>query len=63
MFGDSTRSAVLHAAGVGTPKAIAVCFSDREQALSAVRTFRVDYPATPIYACAADLRWVEGGAG
>ncbi|KXZ54882.1 hypothetical protein GPECTOR_4g954 [Gonium pectorale] len=56
LFGDATRSAVLRAAGVEAPRAIAVCYPDKESALSAVYTLRADFPAVTIYACAADLR-------
>ncbi|GLC53047.1 hypothetical protein PLESTB_000702300 [Pleodorina starrii] len=56
LFGDPTRSAVLHAAGVEAPRAVAVCLADREAALQAVYTMRADFPSVPIYACASDLR-------
>ncbi|GLI67394.1 hypothetical protein VaNZ11_011578 [Volvox africanus] len=56
LFGDATRSAVLTAAGVEEPRAVAVCYADREAALQAVYTMRTDFPSVPIYACASDLR-------
>ncbi|KAG2498210.1 hypothetical protein HYH03_003961 [Edaphochlamys debaryana] len=55
-FGDGTRPVVLRAAGVEAPRAVAVCYADKEQALAAVGALRSDFPAVPIFACAADLR-------
>ena len=56
VWGDATRGAVLRAAGVDAPRAVAVCYADKESALQAVYTCRAEFPAVPIYACAADLR-------
>ncbi|KAG2451237.1 hypothetical protein HYH02_003844 [Chlamydomonas schloesseri] len=56
VWGDATRGAVLRAAGVDSPRAVAVCYADKESALQAVYTCRAEFPAVPIYACAADLR-------
>ncbi|EFJ41469.1 hypothetical protein VOLCADRAFT_68169 [Volvox carteri f. nagariensis] len=56
LYGDATRSVVLRAAGVEEPRAVAVCYADREAALQAVSSMRIDFPSVPIYACASDLR-------
>ncbi|KAG2435789.1 hypothetical protein HXX76_006985 [Chlamydomonas incerta] len=56
VWGDATRGAVLRAAGVDAPRAVAVCYAEKESALQAVYTCRAEFPAVPIYACAADFR-------
>jgi voltage-gated potassium channel Kch len=50
------RAQVLHAAGVGKPRAIAVCYTARQRAISAVGALREAYPDVPIYVRAVDLR-------
>jgi voltage-gated potassium channel Kch len=59
LFGDATRGAVLRAAGVEEPRAVVVCYADKESAVMAVGTLSLEFPSTPIYACAADLRHVS----
>ncbi|MEW5307679.1 MAG: hypothetical protein WDW36_010057 [Sanguina aurantia] len=56
LFGDGTRAAVLKAAGVERPKAVVICYPDKEQALRAVHSIRSDFPGVRLYACASDLR-------
>ncbi|MEW5319391.1 MAG: hypothetical protein WDW38_010547 [Sanguina aurantia] len=56
LFGDGTRAAVLKAAGVEKPKAVVICYPDKEQALRAVHSIRSDFPGVRLYACASDLR-------
>lgn len=51
---------MLRAAGIEAPKAVAVCYADKEQSLQAVYTLRADFPSVPIFACAADLRCGQG---
>lgn len=56
IFGDGTRQAVLHAAGVKMPRAVVICYSDRERSLKATNTLRMAYPTVPLFAFAQDFK-------
>jgi monovalent cation:H+ antiporter-2, CPA2 family len=57
VYGDGTRAAVLRAAGVKKPRALAVCLtSNKLAAHKAVESLRVSYPTVPLYALGADIR-------
>jgi Trk K+ transport system NAD-binding subunit len=56
LFGDGTRTSVLQAAGIRNPRAVVVCYTDKEEATQAVVSARVQFGDVPIYACACDLR-------
>lgn len=63
VYGDGSRTNVLHAAGVGRPRAVAVCYSDVHRNKSAVELVAAQFPGVPIYACAADFRCAWGRLG
>jgi hypothetical protein len=67
---------VLHAAGIGRPRAIAVGYTARQKAVSAVEALHEAYPGVPIYVRALDMQhaaalkeagecpgWCVGGGG
>ena len=56
LYGDASRPKVLHAAGIDKPKSIAVCYSARQRAVSAVASLRNAFPDTPIMARAIDIK-------
>ena len=56
LYGDGSRPKVLHASGVDRPKSIAVCYTARQRAISAVESLRNEYPETPILARAIDIK-------
>ena len=56
LYGDGTRPKVLHAAGIHTPKCIAVCYAARQRAVSGVETLRSAFPDVPIMARAIDMK-------
>lgn len=56
LYGDATRPKVLHAAGIDSPKSIAVCYAARQRAVSAVASLRNAFPDTPIMARAIDIK-------
>ncbi|KAL4424973.1 hypothetical protein ABPG77_002858 [Micractinium sp. CCAP 211/92] len=56
LFGDGSRKKVLHAAGVERPKAIAVGYTARQRAVTAVEALHEAYPGVPIYVRALDLQ-------
>lgn len=56
LYGDATRPKVLHAAGIDSPKSIAVCYAARQRAVSAVASLRSAFPETPIMARAIDIK-------
>eukprot|EP00884_Botryococcus_braunii_P021010 jgi/Botrbrau1/7593/Bobra.0159s0042.1 len=53
-YGDASRPMVLHAAGVENPQALAVVYTARGRAVTAVRSLREGFPTVPIYARALD---------
>lgn len=55
LFGDGTRKKVLHAAGIDKPRAVAVGYTARQKAVSAVEALREAYPGVPIYVRALDM--------
>ncbi|KAI3436796.1 hypothetical protein D9Q98_006207 [Chlorella vulgaris] len=56
LFGDGTRKAVLQAAGIDKPRAIAVGYTARQKAVSAVEALHETYPGVPIYVRALDMQ-------
>lgn len=56
IYGDGSRPSVLKAAGVNIPRALVVCYSNRDQALKAVHALRMAFPTVPIYASATSYR-------
>lgn len=56
IYGDGSRLKVLHAAGIETPKCIAVCYAARQRAVSAVASLRQAFPDIPIIARAIDMK-------
>lgn len=56
IYGDGSRLKVLHAAGIETPKCIAVCYAARQRAVSAVASLRQAFPDIPIIARSIDMK-------
>ncbi|KAI8466111.1 MAG: Sodium/hydrogen exchanger family-domain-containing protein [Monoraphidium minutum] len=56
VYGDGSRTSVLHAAGVHRPKAVAVCYSDLHRNKAAVELIAAAFPGVRIYACAKNFR-------
>ncbi|XP_030944509.1 K(+) efflux antiporter 3, chloroplastic isoform X2 [Quercus lobata] len=55
LYGDGSRPAVLQSAGISSPKAVMVMYSEKNRTLEAVQRLRLAFPAIPIYARAQDL--------
>ncbi|KAK8957546.1 hypothetical protein KSP39_PZI000456 [Platanthera zijinensis] len=55
LYGDGSRPAVLNSAGISSPKAVMVMYTEKERAIKAVQRIRLAFPAVPIYARAQDL--------
>ncbi|KAG0464849.1 hypothetical protein HPP92_019013 [Vanilla planifolia] len=55
LYGDGSRPQVLHSAGISSPKAVMVMYTERTRSLEAVQRTRLAFPAAPIYARAQDL--------
>jgi hypothetical protein len=47
---------VLHAAGISRPRAVAIGYTARQRAMTAVETLRENFPDVPIYARAVDMK-------
>ncbi len=59
VYGDGSRAAVLKAAGVVKPRAIAVCLSNNKVAAHrAVASLRSSFPSVPLFALGGDIKWV-----
>ncbi|KAL6758236.1 Sodium/hydrogen exchanger family-domain-containing protein [Haematococcus lacustris] len=57
VYGDGSRPAVLKAAGIEQPQALAVCLtSNKVAAHRAVASLSQAYPTVPLYAMGADMR-------
>jgi voltage-gated potassium channel Kch len=56
VYGDGSRTSVLHAAGVHRPKAVAVCYSEVHRNKAAVELVGAAFPGVRIYACAKNFR-------
>lgn len=55
LYGDGSRPAVLNSAGVSSPKAVMVMYTEKSKTINAVQSIRLAFPAVPIYARAQDL--------
>lgn len=55
LYGDGSRPAVLHTAGITMPKAVMVMYTSRQKAVQAVERLRLAFPGIPIYARAQDI--------
>ncbi|KAM3742562.1 hypothetical protein ACB098_07G077400 [Castanea mollissima] len=55
LYGDGSRPAVLQSAGISSPKAVMVMYSEKNRTIEAVQRLRLAFPAIPIYAIAQDL--------
>ncbi|XP_042508402.1 K(+) efflux antiporter 3, chloroplastic isoform X3 [Macadamia integrifolia] len=55
LYGDGSRPAVLQSAGISSPKAIMVMYTEKKRSVEAVQRIRLAFPAIPIYAMAQDL--------
>jgi voltage-gated potassium channel Kch len=55
VYGDGSRPAVLDAAGIKAPKALALCLSNRDKSVEAARALRREFPGVAIYAAALDF--------
>lgn len=55
LYGDGTRRKVLEAAGIEQPRAVAVAYTARQRAVSAVAALRAAFPSTPILVRAIDM--------
>ncbi|XP_065626141.1 K(+) efflux antiporter 3, chloroplastic isoform X5 [Quercus suber] len=55
LYGDGSRPAVLQSAGISSPKAVMVMYSEKNRTVEAVQRLRLAFPAIPIYARAQDL--------
>lgn len=56
LYGDGSRTKVLHAAGVDRPRAIAVGYTARQRAVTAVEALHEAYPGVPIFVRALDMQ-------
>lgn len=56
LYGDGTQPAVLNTAGIITPRAFVVTYSDREENFKATERLRQNYPSVPIYVRAPDMQ-------
>jgi Trk K+ transport system NAD-binding subunit len=56
LYGDGSRTKVLHAAGIERPKAIVVGHTARQRAVTAVECLREAFPDVPIYVRALDIQ-------
>ncbi|XP_038681766.1 K(+) efflux antiporter 3, chloroplastic isoform X2 [Tripterygium wilfordii] len=54
-YGDGSRPAVLQSAGVSSPKAFMIMYTEKTRSMAAVQRLRLAFPSTPIYARAQDL--------
>ncbi|KAI0501324.1 hypothetical protein KFK09_016268 [Dendrobium nobile] len=55
LYGDGSRPAVLQSAGISSPKAVMVMYTEKAITVKAVQRIRLAFPAVPIYARAQDL--------
>ncbi|KAL0559812.1 hypothetical protein IC582_000189 [Cucumis melo] len=55
LYGDGSRPAVLQSAGISSPKAVMVMFTEKKATIDAVQKLRLAFPAIPIYARAKDV--------
>ncbi|KAJ8764789.1 hypothetical protein K2173_009194 [Erythroxylum novogranatense] len=55
LYGDGSRPAVLQSAGISSPKAVMIMYTERKRTTEAVQRLRATFPAVPIYARAQDL--------
>ncbi|XP_073004748.1 K(+) efflux antiporter 3, chloroplastic [Typha latifolia] len=55
LYGDGSRPAVLQSAGISSPKAVMIMYTEKERTTGAVQRIRLAFPAVPIYARAQDL--------
>lgn len=55
LYGDGSRPAVLQSAGVSSPKAIMIMYTEKKRTMEAVQRIRLAFPAVPIYARAQDM--------
>lgn len=55
LYGDGSRPAVLQTAGVSSPKAVMVMYTEKQKTTDAVQRLRLAFPAIPIYARAQDV--------
>ncbi|XP_023511748.1 K(+) efflux antiporter 3, chloroplastic-like isoform X1 [Cucurbita pepo subsp. pepo] len=55
LYGDGSRPAVLQSAGISSPKAVMVMFTEKKATIEAVQKLRLAFPAIPIYARAKDV--------
>ncbi|KAH0457379.1 hypothetical protein IEQ34_012694 [Dendrobium chrysotoxum] len=55
LYGDGSRPAVLQSAGISSPKAVMVMYTEKTITVKAVQRIRLAFPAVPIYARAQDL--------
>ena len=56
LYGDATRAKVLHAAGIDSPKCIALCYTARQRAVTGVASLHAAFPDVPIIARAIDMK-------
>ncbi|XP_020599791.1 K(+) efflux antiporter 3, chloroplastic isoform X2 [Phalaenopsis equestris] len=55
LYGDGSRPAVLQSAGISSPKAVMVMYTEKAITIKAVQRIRLAFPAVPIFARAQDL--------
>ncbi|KAH9655312.1 RCK N-terminal domain-containing protein [Citrus sinensis] len=55
LYGDASRPAVLLSAGITSPKAVMIMYTDKKRTIEAVQRLRLAFPAIPIYARAQDM--------
>ncbi|KAK8963280.1 hypothetical protein KSP40_PGU002435 [Platanthera guangdongensis] len=46
LYGDGSRPAVLNSAGISSPKAVMVMYTEKERAIKAVQRIRLAFPAS-----------------
>ncbi|XP_059653131.1 K(+) efflux antiporter 3, chloroplastic [Cornus florida] len=56
LYGDGSRPAVLQSAGISSPKAVMVMYTEKKRTIEAVKRIRLAFPAIPVYARAQDLK-------
>ncbi|KAF3435851.1 hypothetical protein FNV43_RR22943 [Rhamnella rubrinervis] len=55
LYGDGSRPAVLQSAGISSPKAVMIMYTEKKRTIEAVERLRLAFPGIPIYVRAQDL--------
>ncbi|KAH6833132.1 K+ efflux antiporter 3 [Perilla frutescens var. hirtella] len=55
LYGDGSRPAVLQSAGINSPKAVMIMYTEKKKTIEAIQRIRLSFPGVPIYARAQDM--------